>query len=276
VFYYELMANHSKHTTSSWRANNINIVLRLLGLIVLVVIAKIVYEFFLHHVLNTEVHVFTYFVVGWLVLAYIILPRIYRWISRAFLPNYFIGRTQAGDGILGDPVNLAVIGSEDELVRAMKDAGWIQADPLNLQSSLKMVYSAVVGTSYPSAPVSSLFLFNNKQDLAFEQSVGNNPRRRHHVRFWKTPDGWWLPGGYQADWLGAATFDQNVGLSLFTGQITHKIDADVDKERDFVVSGLREKAEKVERVEHFTTSYNSRNGGGDIIHTDGALPFIRL
>lgn len=270
------MPQSTHKTTASWRANNINIILRLLGLVALIIIARVVYEYFLHHVLKTRDHLFTYFVVGWLLLAYIILPRIYRWISRAFLPNYFIGRTQAGDGILGDPVNLAILGSKEAVVQAMEAAGWTQADPLSFKSSLKMIYSAVLATSYPSAPVSSLFLFSNKQDLAFEQSVGDNPRKRHHVRFWKTPDNWWLPGGYKADWLGAATFDQNVGLSLFTGQITHKIDADVDKERNFVVSGLQKRGGKVEWVEHFTTSYNSRNGGGDIIHTDGALPFVTL
>lgn len=178
--------------------------------------------------------------------------------------------------MLGDPVNLAVIGSESELISGMTAAGWKQADKLNLRSSLKIAYTAVVGAPYPSAPVSPLFLFGDKQGLAFEKEVGSNPRKRHHARFWKTPNDWWLPGGYRADWLGAATFDKNVGLSLFTGQITHKIDANVDKERDFVVSGLKKNAEEVKWVKHFTSSYHSRNGGGDAIHTDGALPFLKL
>ncbi|MEJ0073391.1 MAG: LssY C-terminal domain-containing protein [Candidatus Saccharibacteria bacterium] len=108
----------------------------------------------------------------WLLVAYVILPHVYRWLSKVFLPAYFIGRTQAPDGMLGDPVNLAVIGSKDELVRAMTAAGWKQAGKLDLGSSLRMVYSAVIGAPYPSAPVSSLFLFGNKQDLAFEKDVG--------------------------------------------------------------------------------------------------------
>lgn len=48
-----------------------------------------------------------------------------------------------------------------------------------------------------------------------------------------------MPGGKTADWLGAATYDKHVGLSLFTGQITHKIDANVDHERDFVIDCLK-------------------------------------
>jgi len=270
------MAESDSKGISSSYANQFNNVLRLIGLIMLVAIAVTLYHYFIHDVLKTKQHYFTYFIIAWLLLAYLILPHIYRWLSKIFLPNYFIGRTQAGDGMLGDPVNLAIIGREDELINGMVDAGWKQAEKLNLRSSLQMIYSAVTGSHYPSAPVSSLFLFSQKQDLAFEKDVGGNPRKRHHARFWKTPKNWWLPGGYRADWLGAATFDKNVGLSLFTGQVTHKIDSNVDKERDFVVNGLKKNAVEVTWVKHFTSSYHTRSGGGDIIHTDGALPFVKL
>ena len=270
------MAKTESKSNSSWYANHFNNTVRLIGLILLIVIAVVFYHYFIHHVLKTKKHYFTYFIVIWFLLAYVVLPHVYRWLSKLFLPSYFIGRTQVGDGMLGDPINLAVIGSEAELINGMTEAGWKQADKLNLRSSLKMIYAAVAGAQYPSAPVSSLFVFGNKQTLAFEKDVGGNPRKRHHARFWKTPNNWWLPGGYKADWLGAATFDKNVGLSLFTGQVTHKIDANVDTERDFVVSNLKKSSEEVKWVKHFTSSYHSRNGGGDIIHTDGALPFIKL
>jgi hypothetical protein len=267
----------SKHAdTSSWNANNINTALRLIGFVLLVAIATLLYHYLLHDILKTRQYYFTYFLAAWLLLAYIILPHIYRWLSKLFLPAYFIGRTRVGDGMLGDPVNLAVNGSRDALISSMTAAGWRQADKLNLRSSLKITYTTIAGTPYPTAPVSSLFLFGNKQGLAFEKEVGGDPRKRHHARFWKTPDDWWLPGGYQADWLAAATFDKNIGLSLFTGQVTHKIDANVDAERDFVVAGLTKNARGVKWVEHFTSSYHSRNGGGDVIHTDGALPFVTL
>lgn len=270
------MSESKPKATSSWYANHFNNSLRLIGLILLLVIATVLYHYIIHHVFKTKQRYFTYFVGLWLLLAYVILPHLYRWLSKIFLPNYFIGRTQAGDGMLADPVNLAVIGSQNKLINGMIAAGWKQADKLNFKSSLRMIYAAIAGRHYSSAPVSSLFLFSNKQNLAFEKDVGGNPRRRHHARFWKTPNNWWLPGGYRADWLGAATFDTNVGLSLFTGQITHKIDSNVDKERDFVVSDLKQSAEGIKWVKHFTSSYNTRNGGGDIIHTDGALPFIQL
>lgn len=270
------MTNSKKKSRSSWYANQFNNTFRIIGLVLLIIIASIAYHYIMHDVLKTKHHYLSYFLVIWLLLAYGILPKAYRLLSKIFLPNYFIGRTQTGDGMLGDPINLAVIGSKKVLIDSMNAAGWTQAEELNLKSSFKMAYAAVTGTKYPNAPVSSLFLFGHKQDLAFEKEVGGNPRKRHHVRFWETPKNWWLPGGYKVDWLSAATFDRNVGLSLFTGQITHKIDSNVDKERDFVVSGLRKNASSIKWVKHFTSSYHSRNGGGDVVHTDGALPFVKL
>ena len=270
------MVERKNKEVSSWYANSFNNNLRIVGLIVLVSIATLLYHYFIHHILKTKEHYFTYFIVTWVLLAYVILPHIYRWLSKVFLPTYFIGRTQAVDGMLGDPINLAIIGSPEALVNGMTAAGWKQADSLNFKSSFRMIYAALSSAPYPNAPVSSLYLFNRKQDLAFEKEVGGNPRRRHHVRFWRTPNDWWLPGGFKADWLGAATYDRNVGLSLFTGQITHKIDSNVDTERDYVVHELQKYAHKIILIKHFTSSYHSRNGGGDIIHTDGALPFIHL
>ncbi|EOL50075.1 LssY C-terminal domain-containing protein [Enterococcus caccae] len=181
-------------------------------------------------------------------------------------------------GLLGDPINLAFIGSKEELEQLFINAGWTKAEPLSLHSSFQMIIASVFSKSYPSAPVSSLFLFNKKQDLAFEQEIKNNPRRRHHVRFWETPDNWYLPGGRKADWLGAATYDKKVGFSVFTGQITHKINSDIDHERDFVLETFTESNQPVsiEVVKHFTTSYHGRNGGGDEIFTDGNLPFIKI
>jgi hypothetical protein len=267
----------NKHEVYSWYANILNHVIRLIIFVVLLAVALEVYHYLLSDIITGKSHFFAYIVL-WLFSAYIVLPRINRWIAKLYIPDYFIGRTKTGDGLLSDPVNLAFYGSEKQLTAAMGAAGWTMAEQLSLKSSLKMIYAGALGKSYPSAPVNSAFLFGRKQSLAFEKDMDGNPRKRHHVRFWNTPEHWWLPGGYQVDWLGAATFDEHVGLSLFTGQITHKIDGNIDQERDFILHTLKavHAASDVQIVKHFTSSYHSRNGGGDTIHTDGALPFIRL
>jgi hypothetical protein len=219
-----------------------------------------------------------FYVLFWLVLAYLVLPRLHRILTQLYVPNYFIGRTRTSDGLLGDPINLALLGDEAQLDAAMRAAGWTRADEITLRSSWRIVTSTVLRRSYDEAPVSPLLLFERQQDAAYQQEVLGNPAKRHHVRFWRCPDGWLLPGGHRVDWLAAGTFDRSVGFSLFTLQITHKIDADTDIERDHIVSTLTaaDDAIEVRVIKDFSTGYHSRNGGGDSIVTDGDLPVVDL
>lgn len=219
-----------------------------------------------------------FFVLFWVVLAYLVLPRLHRILTEIYVPDYFIGRARTSDGLLGDPVNLAALGTEAQLEDAMRAAGWTRADDVTAASSRRIITSTLLRRSYDEAPVSPLFLFGHQQDAAYQQEVRGNPAKRHHVRFWRCPEGWLLPGGHQVDWLAAGTFDRAVGFSLFTLQITHKIDADTDIERDHIVSTLREADVGVEVsvIRDFSTGYHSRNGGGDSIETDGDLPILDL
>lgn len=214
----------------------------------------------------------------WVLLAYLVLPRLHRILTTIYVPDYFIGRARTSDGLLGDPVNLALMGDADQLVAAMERSGWRRADPVTLRSSWRIVTSTLTRRSYDEAPVSPLFLFGRQQDIAYQQEVDGNPAQRHHVRFWRCPDGWLLPGGRRVDWLAAATFDTSVGLSLFTLQITHRIDADTDVERDHVVQTVSgaDAAITMEILKDFSTGYHARNGGGDSIRTDGDLPILDL
>lgn len=215
---------------------------------------------------------------GWLITAYLTLPRLHRILTAIYVPNYFIGRARTSDGLLGDPVNVAVVGSESQLHAAMTAAGWTRADDITAQSTWRIIAATLTRRSYDEAPVSPLFLFGRRQDFAYQQEVDGNPGKRHHVRFWRCPDGWLLPGGRRVDWLAAGTYDRAVGFSLFTLQVTHKIDENTDIERDHIVStvtGARDDV-RVTLIEDFSTGYHSRNGGGDSIITDGDLPILDL
>ncbi len=218
------------------------------------------------------------FILFWGLLAYLVLPRVHRVLTTIYVPDYFIGRTRTSDGLLGDPINLALNGDEAQLHAAMRAAGWTRADPVTLRSSWRIVTSTITRRSYDEAPVSPLFLFGRMQDCAYQQEFAGNPAKRHHVRFWRTPDGWLLPGGERVDWLAAGTFDRAVGLSLFTLQVTHKIDADIDVERDHIVQSVSQvdPAVAVRVLKDFSTGYHSRNGGGDSVRTDGDMPIIDL
>lgn len=210
----------------------------------------------------------------WLVLSYLLLPRLHQIFSLIYVPDYFIGRTKTYDGMLGDPVNLAFDGSEADIHMAMRSAGWRQSDRVTLRSAWRIVVSSVFSRSYPSAPVSDLYLFGRPQDFSYQQQVDANPKQRHHVRFWRVPTGWVLPGGHRAAWLAAASYDRSVRLSIFTFQVTHKIDEAVDVERDYLLATLRftDPKVRIRVIEDFSTAYHHRNGGGDRVRTDGHLP----
>ena len=217
-------------------------------------------------------------VVFWALVAYLMLPRLHRVLTQLYLPGYFIGRTRTSDGLLGDPVNLALLGDEAQVHAALARAGWTRADEVDLASSLRIISSTLSRRSYPRAPVSPLHLFDRQQDFAYQQEVAGNPSQRHHVRFWRCPEGWRLPGGFPVDWLAAGTYDRSVGLSLMTFQVTHRIAEDIDAERDHLVASLTgaEPAAEVEVLRSFSSGYHDRNGGGDAIDTDGDLPVVDL
>lgn len=219
-----------------------------------------------------------YVVVFWLLLAYVGLPRLQEMLARIYVPDYFIGRTLTNVGVLGDPITMAFDGTEDQIDAVMVKAGWTRADEITLRSSWGIIVSAVFRRSYPSAPVSPLFLFGRQQAFAYEQQVDGNASQRHHIRFWPVPHGWLLPGGYRVGWIAASTYDRAVGLSTFTLQVTHKVDADIDAERDYVIGTIRYASPEVElrMIDNFSTAFHSRNGGGDLVHTDGNLPIVVL
>ncbi len=85
-------------------------------------------------------------------------------------------------------------------------------------------------------------------------------------------------GGVKSDWVCAASLDIGIRFSLFTGQITHRIDENIDEERNLIADELIEHGLVEERklYTHFTNPYRSRNGGGDKISTDGSLVYLKL
>jgi hypothetical protein len=147
-------------------------------------------------------------IVFWVLLTYLLLPRLHRILTRMYVPGYFIGRARTSDGLLGDPVNLALLGQEAQVHAAMTRAGWTRADDLSIRSGMQILTSTLRRRSYHEAPVSPLNLFDRQQDFAYQQEVAGSPSKRHHVRFWRCPEGWMLPGGYEVDWLAAGTYDK--------------------------------------------------------------------
>jgi hypothetical protein len=186
--------------------------------------------------------------------AYIVLPRTVRMglkiLKRKRVPRY----TTTADGLPGDPVNMVLTGTLQQLQAAFLAAGWSGADRLDLASSWAMARAFVFNTAYPTAPFSTLYLFGRGQDVGFQKPIDNSPRKRHHIRFWALSlshaesalgkSSFWLntdrpPDGARVHWVGAGTKDTGLSLTRLTFQITHATDSDTNAERDYILDELR-------------------------------------
>ena len=178
--------------------------------------------------------------------------------------------TTTAQGRQGDAINVAFIGTEEELHRMFAAAGWYAADPITMETSIRIAADVVVHKPYAHAPVSDLYVWDRKQDAAFEQPVGDSPKQRHHVRFWCSRE---VDRQGEPLWLGAATYDERVELSRTTGGITHKIGPEIDRERNKLVNDAARAGvlDGYYWVDPFHRVREGRNGGGDPYVTDGRL-----
>jgi hypothetical protein len=214
-------------------------------------------------------------VLAYTFLAYLALPALWSHYEHqkrlADLPMV----TRTAQGIPGDPINVGLVGDKRDVLCAMQAAGWYPADPVTLRSSIAIAGSVLLDRPYRDAPVSPLFYLGRREELAFEKLVGGSADHRHHVRFWKVLD----QGQEQRPvWLGDATYDRSVGVSHYTGAITHHIGADIDAERALLAADL-ESAGMVDakyQVTGIGPTITGRNGGGDPYYTDGEVWILRL
>jgi hypothetical protein len=89
------------------------------------------------------------------------------------VPSYTI----TGDGLPGDPVNVVLVGTLQQLRGAFAALSWSEADRLSLASSWGMVRAFVLNAPYPTAPFSTLYLFGRGQDIGFQKAIDNSPRK---------------------------------------------------------------------------------------------------
>src|SRR5271168_5369442 len=192
--------------------------------------------------------------VTYAIAAYIVLPRIILMGLKILLRKRVPRFTITGDGLPGDPVNIVLTGTRQQLQAAFSAAGWSTADQLGLASSWRMVRAFLLNSPYPTAPFSTLYLFGRGQDVGFQKAIDNSPRKRHHIRFWalslahaeETFDmpSFWLDAHRPAEdervlWVGAVTKDTGISLTRLSFQITHATDADTNEERDFIIDELQ-------------------------------------
>lgn len=177
-------------------------------------------------------------------------------------------------GHCGDPINIEFLGTDGQIGAAFAAAGWYRADEITFVTSMRISIDSILGRKYSTAPVSNLFLYGRKEDMAFEQP-GNSVRQRDHIRIWNTSrsgsDG-------RPIWIGSVTKDTKVELAKTNHLPTHHIAPDVDAERSLAISELAQTGYVIKDTSRpgFGKETHGLNGEGDPYFTDGQVAVLTL
>ena len=168
----------------------------------------------------------------------------------------------------GDPLNLVMIGAPDELFYAFIRSGWDETEVVSAASGFKTATSFFTGGAYRYSPISSLYLFGRRQDIAV-QRIRKNIHERNHFRLWLAP----MTFNKQLVWVGQISRDIGVRFTAKT-ITTHKIDPDVDETREFLLENLAyhqtlAKFAYVGGSNASSVDEPGRNLTGDPYYTDG-------
>jgi LssY C-terminus len=172
----------------------------------------------------------------------------------------------------GDPLNVVVIGTAQQIKQAFLKAGWAEPSSRNGKGILDTAIAVMNDGGFGAAPVSDLYVYGRKEDLAFEKML-NTFSKRHHLRLWLSPDH--APDG-RPIWLGAATHD--TGIDVHPGVVSHSTDPDLDDERaqvraDLSGAGRVQALQLVSPPHPLSTGYIATGGAW---RTDGRLLVIAI
>lgn len=164
-----------------------------------------------------------------------------------------------------DIINIALLGSEALVQESFRAAGWVTADPLDRSSFARTYKAFTQRLGYPTSPVSKLYYQGRLPDLVFQKSL-NSIAKRHHIRLWRVT----ADDGTDV-WLGAATHDVTVIFDRKNFGLSHRIDVNIDPEREKVAGDL-EFAAALESTKYLPRNPDVSAGA----RTDGALAVMEL
>ena len=178
-------------------------------------------------------------------------------------------------GNAGDMVNLVIVGGQERLQAALTAANWHLADLDSKEAGLKAIVDTYQKKDYLEMPMSHLYLFDRMQDFGYEQAEPYAVvASRHHFRLWKAP----FTANGEVVWVGAATHDIGFEKDVRTGHLTHKIDPDVDRERENLAASLKQSG-KVKAMDSYLPPnpvQDAKNASGGSYHSDGRMLVVIL
>ena len=178
----------------------------------------------------------------------------------------------------GDMVNFLILGSQTELEKVFKTAGWVRVDADVKETVFAGLIASMSKESYLTLPMSPLYLFGRTQDYGWAHAEPIQvAASRNHLRLWKAP----LTVAGEPLWVGAATHDigfEHDDRSKSITSITHKIDPDIDQERNYVEKTLSGTG-LVAEVTHFSPEdplLSAKTATGGSFHSNGEVLILKL
>jgi hypothetical protein len=196
---------------------------------------------------------------------------------RAWLEKLPCCTTNSGGRAEGDPLNVTLIGDPDEILTALSRSGWSFTHRISLRTIRREVGAAITGAEYAIAPVSSLYSFGRKQDMAL-QRARSTIAQRNHMRLWLAP----VTVRGRSVWVGQVSRD--IGVKFTEKSITlttHVIDPALDEAREYVLQSLltHQSVERfgfVRALDASTSAAPRRNLTDDPYYTDGLRLVVLL
>jgi hypothetical protein len=172
-------------------------------------------------------------------------------------------------------VNFLILGSEAAMQRVFTTAGWVKVDADVKDTILHGVIGGLSKESYLTMPMSPLYLFGRPQDYGWAHAEPLSVvRSRNHLRIWKAP--FQVKG--ETLWVGAATHDIGFEIDQRNDGITHKIDPDIDLERDYVEKTLTSTG-LVAEISHVLPDNpmkEAKTATGGSFHSNGQVLILKL
>ena len=142
-----------------------------------------------------------------------------------------------------DPLNIVVIGPEEEIWPAFIIRGWDEAEITYGASLWRTIASSLFGRRYRYSPMSALYFYGRPQDVGL-QKARQTVDERNHLRLWLSPM------RYKGMPVYIGQISRDIGVKLTTKSptlTTHEVDPDVDEARDYLMQDLLE-SQKVAKL----------------------------
>lgn len=185
----------------------------------------------------------------------------------------FPERTTTPKGLDADFVNLAFVGTSEQIEQAFQAAGWKRSQAMSGRVAFGEINAWMMLRNHARGPMSRQLLEGQASESSWEKGL-DSIARRDHLRIWSTPETW----KGQPVWLSASTHDVGASFSMRKAHFVHYVDPNVDEERERVIRDLKLAGclASVDEVSRPDMPHFVLNATGSAMITDGVVAIVQL